>query len=88
MDFLIFDREGTFTLRDSLIAVIPMLAYSIFYIGNLCINGIEGNDFYGFARGGILAAVPILLLLPVANWVIALVLRLPRREQVSRGKSK
>lgn len=87
-DFLIFDREGTFTLRDSFIAMIPMLAYSIFYIGNLCINGIEGNDFYGIARGGILAAVPILLLLPVANWVIALVLRLPRRDQVSRGKSK
>lgn len=51
VDFLIFDREGTFTLRDSLIAVIPMLAYSLFYVGNIlikrdtgCSRGLSGSD--------------------------------------------
>ena len=80
VDFLIFDREGTFTLRDSLIAVIPMLAYSLFYMGNILINGLEGNDWYGFARKGIPAAAAVLAVLTAVNWIIALVLRLPRKQ--------
>ena len=79
-DFLIFDREGTFTLRDSFIAMIPMLAYSLFYMGNILINGLEGNDWYGFARKGIPAAAAVLAVLTAVNWIIALVLRLPRKQ--------
>ena len=51
-DFLCLDREGGYTLRDSLMSLIPSLCYGLFYVGNLLINGVKGNDWYGFARGG------------------------------------
>ena len=38
VDFLVFDREGDFTLRDSIFAVFPMLAYGVFYMGNIWVN--------------------------------------------------
>ena len=79
VDFLIFDREDTFTIRDSFFTMIPMLAYSIFYIGNLLVNGVRRNDWYGFAKGGPLSAVAAFLIILSTNWVIALLLRLPRR---------
>jgi len=79
VDFLIFDREGTFTIRDSLFTVIPMLAYSLFYVGNLLVNGVRGNDWYGFAKHGPLSAVAAFLIILATNWAIALLLRLPRR---------
>ena len=31
-DFLVLDRECTFTMRDTFIAVIPTLAYGLFYM--------------------------------------------------------
>lgn len=80
MDFLCFDREGTFTLRDSVYAMLPMLAYSLFYTGNLLLNGVEGNDWYGFAKAGSPAAAAVLLALPAVNWILALLLRLPRKK--------
>ena len=79
VDFLIFDREGSFTIRDSLFTVIPMLAYSLFYVGNLLVNGVRGNDWYGFAKHGPLSAVAAFLIILATNWAIALLLRLPRR---------
>jgi hypothetical protein len=80
VDFLIFDREGTFTLRDSLIAVIPMLAYSLFYVGNLLINGVMDNDWYGFAKHGPQSAALAFLIILGLNWIVALLMRLPRRK--------
>ena len=79
VDFLIFDREDTFSIRDSFFTMIPMLAYSSFYIGNLLLNGVKRNDWYGFAKGGPLSAVMAFLIILATNWVIALLLRLPRR---------
>ena len=78
-DFIFLDREGTFRLTDSLLAMIPMLAYGHFYVGNLLINGIEGNDWYSFARGGPLSAAIVFCLILHGNWGLALLLRLPRR---------
>lgn len=81
LDFLTLDREGTYTLRDSLFAMIPMVAYGLFYVANLVINGVKGNDWYGFAGGGPASAALAFLVIMLANWVIALLLRLPRRER-------
>ena len=78
-EILIFDRKGSFTIRDSLFTVIPMLAYSLFYVGNLLVNGVRGNDWYGFAKHGPLSAVAAFLIILATNWAIALLLRLPRR---------
>lgn len=80
-DFLIFDREDSFTLRDSFVATIPMLAYSLFYVMNLFVNGVKGNDWYGFAKNGPKSAVAAFLIILATNWVIALLLRLPRRRR-------
>ena len=78
-DFLVLDRECTFTMRDTFIAVIPTLAYGLFYMGNLLVGGAEGNDWYGFQGFGAGAGIGIYLILLAANWIIALILRLPRR---------
>lgn len=50
-----------------------------FYMGNLLVGGAEGNDWYGFQRFGAGAGIGIYLILLAANWIIALILRLPRR---------
>ncbi|MBQ5725613.1 MAG: hypothetical protein IIV80_05605, partial [Clostridia bacterium] len=78
-NFLIVDREGTFSLRDSLFTLIPMLAYSLFYVGNLLANGVRENDWYGFAKKGPQSAVAAFLIILGLNWIIALLMRLPRR---------
>ena len=79
MNFLIVDREGTFSLRDSLLTLIPMLAYSLFYVGNLLVNGVRDNDWYGFATHGPQSAAAAFLIILGLNWIIALLMRLPRR---------
>ena len=85
VDFLCFDRSGMIRLRDSLLALLPMLIYSVLYVGNLLINGVgrgaDTNDWYGFAVGGPRTAAVVFLVMLVGNWVIALLLRLPRRRE-------
>ncbi len=78
-DFLCLDREGGYTLHDSLMSLIPSLCYGLFYVGNLLINGVKGNDWYGFARGGPGSAAVVFLAILAGSWLIALALRLPRR---------
>lgn len=72
-------------LRDSLLALLPMLIYSVLYVGNLLINGVgrgaDTNDWYGFAVGGPRTAAVVFLVMLVGNWVIALLLRIPRRRE-------
>lgn len=80
VNFMIVDREGAFSLRDSLFTLIPMLAYSLFYVGNLLVNGVRGNDWYGFAKRGPQSAVAAFLIILGLNWIIALLMRLPRRK--------
>ena len=79
VNFLVFDREDTFSLRDSLFTLIPMLAYSLFYVVNLLVNGVRDNDWYGFAKNGPRSAATAFLIILGLNWIIALLMRLPRR---------
>ena len=87
-DFLFFDRKGTYTLSESLFAVIPMLLYGLFYAGTILIGGAEGNDLYGFARFGPGASAVIAIALLAVNWGLAVLLRLPRRRPKEDGKRK
>lgn len=80
-DFLFFDRDGTYAFRDSLLALIPMLAYGLLYTVNLVINGVEDNDWYGFAKGGPKTAAAAFLIILGINWIVALALWLPRRRR-------
>lgn len=79
VDFLALDRSCTYALRDSLFAIIPLAAYGLFYMGSLLLNGVEGNDWYGFAKAGPQFAVAAFTIMLAANWIIAVLLRLPRK---------
>ena len=74
-DFLFLDRGRDYRPRDSLPAILPMLAYSLFYVGNLLANGVRENDWYGFAKHGPKSAVAAFVIILATNWVIALLLR-------------
>ena len=68
-------------------ALLSMTAYGLFYVGNLIVNGVKGNDWYRFATGGPWAAAMTFLVIVLANWAIALLLRLPRRERKPQGRN-
>lgn len=83
IDFTLLDRAATVPLGDFPSAMLPMLAYAVYYIGNLLINGVgkgaDSNDWYGFAKGGPRYAVLAFVIILAGNAVLALLLRLPRR---------
>ena len=71
---IIFNRERL-TVRDNLLAVLPMLVYGIFYLGNIIINGIPGNDWYGFMLWGYPVGAAALVIIVCVTYLIGLVLR-------------
>ena len=77
------------SFRESMWTVVPMLFYGAFYLGNVLVNGPgtfpRVNDWYGFARWGMPAALVIFAALALATWGIALLLR---RGQARRHESK
>lgn len=73
-------REGRIRAREIFVGVIPTLLYGTWYIGNMAVNGIPGNDWYAFARGGWGgAAVSFAVMLTLTAGLAAL-LRLPHRK--------
>ncbi|MBR4711329.1 MAG: hypothetical protein IKP10_04800 [Clostridia bacterium] len=69
--------EGRITAREILFGLIPMLLYGMWYIGNMAVNGIPGNDWYAFARGGWGGAAVSFVLMIALTAGIAALLRLP-----------
>ena len=90
-DWCVLDREGDVSLRDSLLALIPMLLYGVGYTANILINGVgewpEINDWYGFAAGGIQTIPFVFAAIVLATWGLALLEWLPRRRKRQRGKA-
>lgn len=72
-------------ILNALIAVLPMLLYGLFYVGNIAVNGIgkgaETNDWYGFAARGPKWAAVVFVCMTAAAWLIAAMMRLPRRKR-------
>ena len=70
-----FDTERKIPMKYTYIAVIPMLIYGTVYYANILINGksegMNTNDWYGFAGGGPASAALAFLVILLANWVIA-----------------
>lgn len=85
LDFMLIDRTGEIAFRESLIAVIPMLLYGIYYVMNMAVGGIVGNDWYGFASGGWGMACLSFAVMLLATWGIALIVRMPRRSGKAHG---
>lgn len=79
LDFCLLDREGTFSLRESPLAVLPMALYGAGYVGNIARHGVAGNDWYGFLAGGPGWGAVIAAVILFGTWGLALLLRLPRR---------
>ena len=71
---IVFNKERL-TVRDNLWAVLPMLVYGIFYLGNIIINGIPGNDWYGFMLWGYPGGVAALVIIVCVTYLIGMVLR-------------
>ncbi len=83
-EMIMFNRE-TMTVRDNLRAVFPMFIYGIFYLGNIIINGIPGNDWYGFMLWGYPGGAAALVIIICVTYGIGLVLR-KLNEKVGVGK--
>ena len=65
------DREHS--KKDSLMAVLPLLVYGSFYMGNILLNGPgewpHSNDWYGFARWGIPQGIALFALFCVLTYL-------------------
>lgn len=76
--------EGRISFRDSFFAIIPVLVYGAWYIGNNMINGIgewpDTNDWYGFLSWGWIPGTIIFLMLVLMNWGTALLMRAVRNK--------
>ena len=83
VDFCAVDRNGAVVFSDTRLAVLPMLLYGFLYVGNIVVNGIgkgtDTNDWYGFAVWGPKSAAVVFVCMTVAAWLIAVLMRLPRR---------
>ncbi|MBR1759095.1 MAG: hypothetical protein IJ744_10290 [Lachnospiraceae bacterium] len=82
-EFIFLDHEHEVRMRDTLCAVIPMVLYGIFYVGNILINGVgEGftsNDWYGFTMFGVDKIWLVYLIVTLVTWGIACGLRAGNR---------
>ncbi len=76
----VLGTADTMTIRDSWLAVIPMIIYGAWYIGNNLINGVgewpDTNDWYGFLSWGWGIGVVIFGVLVLMTWASALLMRL------------
>ncbi|MBR0474094.1 MAG: hypothetical protein IJJ19_03755 [Erysipelotrichaceae bacterium] len=78
VEFVIYNREK-YTVKDNLIASLPMVIYGIFYLGNIIINGVgqwpDSNDWYGFMSWGLPVGIVIFFVIVAVTYGIGLVLR-------------
>ena len=83
VDFCAVDRNEKVQFKDTLFAILPILLYGFLYVGNIVVNGIgkgtDTNDWYGFAVWGPKSAAVVFVCMTVAAWLIAVLMRLPRR---------
>ena len=78
LDFVLFDRSGPIFLKDAPLGMIPVLLYGTGYLCNLIIRGVEGNDWYGFARGSRASWAAVFLTIAGGTLGISILLSLPR----------
>lgn len=72
-------NETPMTRRDNALAVLPMLLYGVYYVGNAAINGIgewpNTNDWYGFLTWGWGIGVVIFAIIAAVTYLAGFVLR-------------
>ena len=76
---VIFLNRETFSYKDNMYSVVPMLVYGVFYVGNVLINGVgkwpHTNDWYGFFSWGYQVSIKIFVILGLATYFIGFVIR-------------
>ena len=76
---VIFWNKEKFTLKDNLLACIPMGIYGVYYIGNNIVNGIgqwpNSNDWYGFLTWGYPIGVMFYIVILLVVFLIGLAIR-------------
>lgn len=72
-------NETPMTRRDNALAVLPMLLYGVYYVGNAAVNGIgkwpNTNDWYGFLSWGWGIGVFIFAAIAAGTYLAGFVLR-------------
>ena len=74
-EFIIFN-EKKMSAKDNLFVMLPPLIYGTVYVINTFINGVEGNDIYGFLIWGYAVGILIFAVICLAAFIIGLILRL------------
>ncbi|MBR1685754.1 MAG: hypothetical protein IJ708_11515 [Clostridia bacterium] len=67
--FVFTRRKRVLPLKATLLGMVPMLLYGVYYVGNLLINGLTDslgytNDWYGFLAGD-LSRIPLALFIMI-----------------------
>ncbi len=75
VEFIIFN-EKKMSAKDNLFVMLPPLVYGTVYVINTFINGVEGNDIYGFLIWGYAVGILIFAVICLAAFIIGLILRL------------
>ncbi len=74
-EFLIFERRKM-RVKDNLLVIIPPLLYGTVYMINTILNGVKGNDIYGFLNWGYPVGILIFAVICLVTWLVGLLLRL------------
>ena len=74
IDSIFLDNCPILPFKSTFFGAVPAAVYGVFYGGNLLINGVEGNDFYGFVMGGVLGSAFVGLSVLFACWLISLMI--------------
>jgi len=81
-EFILLDRFGKISFKETFLTLIPTLLYAAVYITNVAVNGrTPKNDFYGILNWGLPVGILILLLILAINWGSALLLRSGRNSR-------
>lgn len=76
--FCFLEGSGTLPFRHTFLAVIPVLLYAAFYLGNILINGVGSgpgtNDWYGLMFMGLSWAPLIVAIFLSGAWLLAVIL--------------
>lgn len=70
----IFLGEQKMQKKELLYSILPLFIYGCFYLGNIILNGREGNDWYAFTAWGIPVGIVIFLFLLLLNYGMGLLL--------------
>ena len=84
IEFVVFN-ERKLTVKDNLFVIFPPLVYGTVYVINTFINGLAGNDIYGFLRWGYPIGLLIFVAICFVAFLIGMVLRFLNAKLQARG---